>query len=78
MSALPRPVFFAIAIEFLLFWGAWLFLVRPRFLFGTRGEGQGGWANLFRGVGFFAACLLFCWSVILGVLLLLNGVMVRV
>lgn len=78
MSSLPRPVLFAFIVEFLLLGGAWLFLVRPRALFGARGEGAGGWVSLFRGIGFFLACSLFCWSVILGVLLLLNGVMVRV
>lgn len=78
MSALPRPVLFAWAIEVLFLAGAWLFLVRPRMIFGARADAvTGPWATIFRGIGFFAACALFCWSIILGALLLLHGVMVR-
>lgn len=79
---MPRPILIALAIEIFLLVIALLGLTQPAWLRGRsfeRNSEKGSlWKSFLNGVGFVFLSLLFCWSVILGILMVLNGVSVRV
>ncbi|HAR44546.1 MAG TPA: hypothetical protein DCS07_18255 [Bdellovibrionales bacterium] len=70
---MPVQVFLGAAVEFFLILFSCIFLLKPRLLFGEWSE-KAGSALTF--LGMFFVCLCFCWSVILGGVLFVNGYIV--
>jgi len=70
---MPAQVFLGTAVEFFLVMFSVIFLLKPAFIFGAWSE-KAGAAITF--LGMFFLCLCFCWSVILGGILFMNGFVV--
>lgn len=77
---MPRPILLATIVEILLIVGAIVFMVQPVWIVGRaieRGD-KPVLKTVFNGIGIVLMSLTFCWSVILGVLLVLNGLTLRI
>lgn len=79
---MPRPILFATIIEALLLLACLVCLLQPSWVLGRSFErgGQKGsvWKSILNGLGFIFLSLSFCWSVVLGILIVLNGLTLRI
>ncbi len=75
---MSKPVMYALAVETILLLATFLSLVQPEWLARSSGSGEAGsqptlWLRFVGSLGVVFLSLTFCWSVILGAVLVLNG-----
>ncbi|NBU21862.1 hypothetical protein EBS43_10720 [bacterium] len=72
---MPSILILAALIELVLIVLTSVFLTQPKLIFGS---GPSRVQSVAYGAGLICFCLTFCWSVVLGILLHLNGLTIKV